>query len=216
MKGIESYMYAREYAEWNDFWWEKAGDFSRRRVLLIGDSITRSYRDRVQETYKPERIAIDKLCGSRCAGDPILTAEIDLMTGPLNGYRYEVIHFNNGLHGACNDTEISLDEYMQGVKDIVSVLRRNQPDAKLVLVTSTPMSEKGTTSAERFDKNNDMILERNAFLREYAKENGFYLNDLYALVSGSAEFPKSDYVHFSAPAAAKIGDHVSDFIRGLL
>ena len=161
--------YIREYAEWNDFWWEKAGDFSRRRVLLIGDSITRSYRDTVQEIYKPERIAIDKLCGSRCAGDPILTAEIDLMTGPLNGYRYDVIHFNNGLHGACNDTEIPLEIYKKGIMDIVSILRRNQPDARLILVTSTPMSDKGTHDITVKDENNVLIHERNAFLRAYAE-----------------------------------------------
>ncbi len=208
--------YIREYAEWNDFWWEKAGDFSRRRVLLIGDSITRSYRDRVQEIYKPERIAIDKLCGSRCAGDPMLTAEIDLATGPLNGYRYDIIHFNNGLHGACNDTEIPLETYKQGVKDIVSVLRRNQPDAKLILVTSTPMSDKGTNDITVKDENNVLIHERNAFLREYAKENGFYLNDLYALVANFPDFPKSDYVHYAKAGADRLGEYVAEYIRKLL
>ena len=208
--------YIREYAEWNDFWWEKAGDFSRRRVLLIGDSITRSYRDTVQEIYKPERIAIDKLCGSRCAGDPILTAEIDLMTGPLNGYRYDVIHFNNGLHGACNDTEIPFETYKKGVMDIVSVLRRNQPDAKLILVTSTPMSDKGTHDITIKDENNVLIHERNAFLRAYAEENGFALNDLYALVANSPDFPKSDYVHYTNEGAKRLGVHVADFLRKYL
>ena len=208
--------YIREYAEWNDFWWEKAGDFSRRRVLLIGDSITRSYRDTVQEIYKPKRIAIDKLCGSRCAGDPILTAEIDLMTGPLNGYRYDVIHFNNGLHGACNDTEIPLETYQKGVMDIVSVLRRNQPDAKLVLVTSTPMSDKGTHDIMVKDANNVLIHERNAFHRAYAEENGFALNDLYALVANSLDFPKSDYVHYTDEGAKRLGMHVADYLRKFL
>lgn len=208
--------FLREYAEWNDFWWEKAGDFSRRRVLLIGDSVTRSYRDKVQEIFKPDHIAIDKLCGSRCAGDPILTAEIDLMTGPLNGYRYDVIHFNNGLHGACNDTNIPFDIYKQGIMDIVSVLRRNQPEAKLVLVTSTPMSDRGTNDIAVKDENNVLVHERNAFLREYAKENGFYLNDLYTLVAGSPNFPKSDYVHYTKESAERLGVHVADYIRELL
>ena len=208
--------FLREYAEWNDFWWEKAGDFSRRRVLLIGDSITRSSREKVQEIFKAERIAIDKLCGSRCAGDPILTAEIDLMTGPLNGYRYDVIHFNNGLHGTCNDTNIPLDIYKKGIMDIVSTLRRNQPDAKLVLVTSTPMSDRGTNDIAVKDENNILVHERNAFLREYAKESGFYLNDLYTLVAGSPDFPKSDYVHYTKEGAERLGVHVADYIRGLL
>ena len=208
--------YVREYAEWNDFWWEKAGDFSRRRVLLIGDSITRSYRDKVQEIMRPERIAVDKLCGSRCAGDPMLTAEIDLMTGALNGYRYDVIHLNNGLHGTCNDTDIPLEVYKQGMMDIIAVLQKNQPDAKLILVTSTPISDRGTTDITVKDENNVRVHERNVFLREYAKENGFYLNDLYALVANSQEFSKTDYVHYTKDGAEKLGMHVADYIRKLL
>ena len=123
-------IFPREYAEWSDFWWEKAGDFSRRRILLIGDSVTKSYRGRVQELYKPKKIAVDQLCGSRCAGDPVLTAELDLATGPLNGYTYDVIHFNNGLHGGCNDTQISLDVYEKGIREILCVLKKNQPQTE--------------------------------------------------------------------------------------
>lgn len=209
-------IFPREYAEWTDFWWEKAGDVSRRRVLLVGDSITRSYRDYVQAVYKPERIAVDKLCGSRCAGDPVWTAELDLATGPLNEYRYEVIHLNNGLHGGCNDTKIALDVYKQGVKDIVSVLRCNQPQAKLVLVTSTPISERGDRSFVIDETLNGFVLERNAFLSEYAAENGFFLNDMYALVAGNSDFPQSDGVHFVPSAAEKLGHHVAEYIRTLL
>ena len=209
-------VFPREYAEWNDFWWEKAGDYERRRVLLIGDSITRSYRDRVQEIMKPCRIAVDKLCGSRCAGDPILTAEIDLMTGPLNGYRYDVIHFNNGLHGGCNDTLIPLDVYEQGIRDIVAVLRRNQPQAKLILVTSTPMSAPNTTDVEVLPEHNVFVHERNDFLRRFAAENGFLVNDLYALVANSPDFPKSDNVHFKKDAATRIGDRVAELVESCM
>lgn len=206
-------IFPREYAEWNDFWWEKAGDLDRRRVLLIGDSITRSYRDAVQEIYKPRRIAVDKLCGSRCAGDPILTAEIDLMTGPLNGYRYDVIHFNNGLHGGCNDTLIPLNVYEKGIREIVDVLRRNQPQAKLILVTSTPMSAPGTTNVAVREEDNGFVHERNAFIRAFAAENGYPVDDLYALVANSPDFPKSDNVHFTKEAAARIGKQVADEIE---
>lgn len=205
-------VFPREYAEWSDFWWEKAGDTERRRILLIGDSITRSYRDRVQEIYKPLRIAVDKLCGSRCAGDPILTAELDLATGPLNGYTYDLIHFNNGLHGGCNDTLIPLETYKQGVRAIVSVLRRNQPQAKLVIVTSTYMSPKGDESFVIDEKMNAFVLERNAFLREFAAENGFAVNDLYALTAGNAAFRQTDGVHFEKESTDKLAAHVADFI----
>ena len=204
--------FMREYAEWNDFWWEKAGDFDCRRVLLIGDSITRSYRDRVQERLRPLRIAADKLCGSRCAGDPMLEAELSLSTGPLNGYRYEAIHFNNGLHGVCNDTLIPLDVYCDGVRRIVEILRQNQPQAKIVIATSTPISVRGTNDISRLDPDNETILARNAFLRRFAKEEGLLLDDLYGLVTADASFAKTDYVHFEKSAAVRLGDRVADLL----
>lgn len=209
-------MFPREFAEWSDFWWEKAGDYSRRRILLIGDSITRSYRDKVQEYYKPRRIAIDKLCGSRCAGDPILTAELDLATGPLSGYKYDIIHFNNGLHGGCNDTDIPLETYQAGVRDIIDVLRRNQPQAKIVIATSTYMSPKGDRSFVIDEKMNAFVIERNAFLREFAAENGFTLNDLYALTAGNPDFLQSDGIHFEKDSAEKLAAHVADYLEKLL
>ena len=208
--------YIREFAEWNDFWWEKAGDFERRRVLLIGDSITRSYRDFVQMRMKPIHVAVDKLCGSRCAGDPMLAAELDLMTGAVNGYRYDVIHFNNGLHGVCNDTLIPLDVYKQGIAEIVKILRRNQPNAKIVVATSTPISPRSTSDILLLGEDNDTILERNAFLREFAADEGLVLNDLYALTAGNTEFAKADYVHFRREGAEKLGAHVADLIEMLL
>ena len=206
----EIMVFEREFAEWNDFWWEKAGDFSCTRILLIGDSITKSYRRRVQEIFRPERIAVDQLCGSRCAGDPVLTAELDLATGPLTGYRYDIIHFNNGLHGGCNDTHIPLSVYEKGIADIISVLRNNQPEAKLILATTTPMVKADNPAA------GDFVRERNAFLRRFAKENCFSINDLYALTADSSAFPQTDTVHFEKSAAEKLGDHVAEYIRKFL
>ncbi len=209
-------IFVREYAEWVDFWWEKAGDFDRRRILLIGDSITRSYRNVVQEHFKGRRIAVDKLCSSRCAGDPMLAAEMDLMTGKTNGYLYDVIHFNNGLHGVCNDTLIPFEIYQKGIIDIVRILRRNQPQAKIVIATSTPISPRNTRDNMQLAEDNAVILERNAFLRAFAERENLVLNDLYGLVAENPDFVKSDYVHFQRESAEKIGNHVSRLLDQLL
>ena len=200
-------VFPREYAEWSDFWWEKAGDFSRHRILLIGDSVTKSYRGYVQEFFKPQKVAVDQLCGSRCAGDPVLTAELDLATGPLNGYTYDVIHFNNGLHGGCNDTQIPLSVYEKGIKDILSVLKKNQPNAKLIVAASTP-TDHGNGGA--------YVIERNAVLHRLAKENGFGYHDLYTLTADAKKFPQPDGIHFEKEAAAKLGNHVAEYLQKFL
>ena len=78
------------------------------------------------------------------------------------------------------------------------------------------MSDKGTHDIMVKDANNVLIHERNAFLRAYAEENGFYLNDLYALVANSLDFPKSDYVHYTDEGAKRLGMHVADYLRKFL
>ena len=52
------------------------------------------------------------------------------------------------------------------------------------------------------------------FLRRFAEENGYPVNDLYALVANSPDFPKSDNVHFTNDAAARIGDRVAEVVEG--
>ena len=200
-------IFPREYAEWSDFWWEKAGDFSRHRILLIGDSVTRSYRGRVQEIYRPQKIAVDQLCGSRCAGDPVLTAELDLATGALNGYTYDIIHFNNGLHGGCNDTQIPLSVYEEGIRDILRVLKKNQPNAKIIVAASTP-TDHGNGGA--------YVIERNEALRRIAEENGCLYHDLYTLTCDAEQFPQPDGIHFEKEAARKLGEHVAAYLSNFL
>ena len=100
------------------------------------------------------RIAVDKLCGSRCAGDPILTAEIDLMTGPLNGYRYDVIHFNNGLHGWHLEDET---EYARFYEDFICFLKEEFAGTPIYILLTTFVSDAGRR--ERVQVRNRVALE---------------------------------------------------------
>lgn len=208
--------FPREYAEWNNNWWEEAGNFEARRVLLIGDSITNGYRNDVQNALRGDGILVDKLCGSRCAGDPMLTAEIELALGPLNGYTYQAVHFNNGLHGGCNDTHVSLETYRRGIETLCGVITRLQPSAVLILATITPMTRKGAPAGTVDEAFNAFVLERNAFLRAYAAENGLVLDDLYALTAGDPTFPQPDGVHFDADGFTRLGEAVARHIRTVL
>jgi hypothetical protein len=203
----------REYAEWNNNWWEKAGDFNIKRVMLIGDSITSGYRDYVQQILKADDIMADKLCGSRCAGDAILTAEIELALGPLNGYKYEAIHFNNGLHGGCNDTLVGIDAYIHGITEICEVIKRTQPVAKIIIATSTHMTKAGAPADIVDEEYNSFVIIRNRFLREFAAENGYALDDLYSETAGNLEYRQPDGVHFDAQGFERLGHVVAGAVK---
>jgi hypothetical protein len=65
------------------------------RVLLIGDSIARDYFPEV-ETNLAGKAYVASLATSRSVSDPVLLQEIALL---LDNTKFDVIHFNNGMHG---------------------------------------------------------------------------------------------------------------------
>jgi len=88
-------MIHREPIEWCDIWLEGAFDEERSRVLIIGDSIARSYYPKVRDVLK-EHYACGRIASSKCVADPAFFPELELV---LREYSFSVIHFNNGLHG---------------------------------------------------------------------------------------------------------------------
>lgn len=200
----------REYAEWLNFWWEKGGDFETPRVAFVGDSITCQYYDNgdLKGKLAAHGMLADKFAGSHCAADPIMASELEYIFGPANGYVYKTIHFNNGLHGGCNDTLYSIEEYVSGYKKCCEVIRKNQPQAKLILVTSTNMVRQNASQTVPDDEYNRFILERNEFVRQYAEEQGYALDDLYAATAWNEEYPHSDGVHFKGEVCPKLADIV--------
>ena len=86
---------AREAIEWCDIWISHANETNLPRVLLIGDSITRDYYSEV-EKHLDGKAYVGRLATSRFIGDPVLLSEIKSV---LDGAKFDVIHFNNGMHG---------------------------------------------------------------------------------------------------------------------
>lgn len=201
-------MKQREFAEWLNFWWEKGGDFDSRRIALVGDSICCGYYDAVKNHFAGDGIIVDRFAGSHSAGDQVFEKEMEYLFGVANDYKYSVIHFNNGLHGGCNDTHVSLEDYKKGIIASVETIVRNQPQAKLILATTTNMVRQGKAEDDFDPEFNDFVLERNEFIRAYAKENGFYLNDLYEAVAWKSEYPHSDGVHFSGKGYERLVEYI--------
>src|SRR5438309_134160 len=85
----------REDIEWLDVWVPDANAGGLPRVLLVGDSITRGYGPAVERNLKGKAY-VARLATSKSVGDPGLLAEVSLVLGQ---YRFDLVHFNNGLHG---------------------------------------------------------------------------------------------------------------------
>ncbi|NLB16523.1 MAG: SGNH/GDSL hydrolase family protein [Clostridiales bacterium] len=200
----DSPTYKREYYEWVNFWWENSFDYESPRILFVGDSITNQYRSPVQQIFKSKgyKYLIDSTVGSKSSADPAWLCELDYALNPMFGYKYKLIHINNGLHtGGLN-----VSDYISGIKIYTERVRQYQPQAEIVLVTSTPVKD---------EESNKVVTERNISLKAYAAEAGYAVNDLNAAIDLSAD-PWSDGVHFKPAAVDLLAQATSDFIVGIL
>ena len=177
---------ARESIEWCDIWISHANETNLPRVLLIGDSITRDYYPGVEKLLAGKAY-VARLATSRFASDPVLLQEIALV---LDNTEFDVIHFNNGMHG----WQHSEAEYRKAFPELLKTIRAHAPHAKLVFATTTPLKE--SKPADSSAASDERIAERNRIARECLRGKDVAWDDLYAPMRAHPEY-HSDNVHFN-------------------
>jgi hypothetical protein len=113
---------AREAIEWCDIWISHANETNLPRVLLIGDSIARDYYPEVEKRLAGKAF-VARLATSRFVADPVLLKEIELV---LTGARFDVIQFNNGMHGWQHSEEA----YRKAFPKLIKTIRTHAPKAR--------------------------------------------------------------------------------------
>jgi lysophospholipase L1-like esterase len=179
---------SREAIEWCNIWIPDANGTKLPRVLLIGDSITQGYYPKVAEQLK-DKASVARLTTSKSVGDPSLLAEVALV---LDQCRFDVVHFNNGLHG-FGYTET---EYRSHFPELVATIRKHAPKAKLIWATTTPMRKAGDLAVVA--EGTDRVKARNKIAEEFVGREGIAVDDLYGLVKDHPEYWSADGVHFNA------------------
>lgn len=177
----------RETVEWLDVWMPHSNENKLPRVLLIGNSITRGYYPKVEKLLRGKAY-VARLTTSKSLGDPALIQEINLI---MSYYKFDIVHFNNGLHG----WEYNEEEYDNAFPDMIKVIRKNAPDAKLIWATTTPI--RTGKDCERLEKRVARIITRNKIAQEHiSKEKNIKTNDLFNLILDHPEyFAGGDGVH---------------------
>lgn len=190
----------RETIEWSIIYMFGTNDQSKPRALLIGDSICNGYQSVVRECLEG-KVNITYWAGSKCVTDPQYFEELNMV---LSGNRYNVITFNNGLHSLSSDRH----EWEIAFRQAVLFIREKAPDAKLLLVTSTPTENPESDKASK---------ELGDYTKKVAVELGLEVIDLYQTVKDSDEKePWSDGIHFKRPVIDLQGKTVADAISGSL
>jgi hypothetical protein len=210
----------RENIEWADIWVTHARESALPRVLLIGDSITRGYEGAVEKKLEGKAY-VARLCTSCFDTDPALISYISIV---LQTYQFDVIQFNNGMHGWGH----SEAEYAQGLPTMLATIRKYAPKAKLIWANTTPLNETGAitpapTDAAKADagklmlqadlqgKSNARVDARNAIAAQLMQAEHIPINDLHSLVLGHPELYNGD-VHFNAKGTELQATHVADMI----
>ena len=179
---------AREAIEWCNIWIPDTNETKLPRVLLIGDSITGGYGPKVADSLKG-KASVARLTTSKSIGDPALLAEVSLVLGQC---RFDVVHFNNGLHG----WGYSEEEYQQHFPELLATIRKHAAQAKLIWATITPMRQAGKLDV--IAENTKRVQARNKIAQEIVTREGIAVDDLYGLVQDHAEYWSPDGVHFNA------------------
>jgi lysophospholipase L1-like esterase len=180
-------MAVLEQYEWSDMWWDEPAQGGH-RVLLVGDSITRGYRQLLKELAE-NNCYIDMFATSRALDNPAYFRELSCMIS--NCLNYTTVHLNNGLHGFHQ----SIETYAKYYEKLINFFQEGLKDAQLVLALTTPVTKPGIPEA--YAERNKTVVERNQVLRLLAEKYNLPLDDLYTPVDGNSTLKAPDGVHFT-------------------
>jgi len=199
---------ARESIEWCDIWISHANETNLPRVLLVGDSIARDYYSEVEKRFAGKAF-VARLATSRFVADPVLLKEVELV---LEGTKFDVIVFNNGMHGWQHNEEA----YRKAFPKLIKTLKTHAPKAGLIWATTTPLRDgKGVTYDTKAAYSNERIAARNALAQEVVATQKIPTVDLNAAVRGHPEF-HSDNVHFNGRGSQILAVEVCAAVAKLL
>jgi acyl-CoA thioesterase-1 len=173
------------------------------RVLLIGDSISIGYTPAVRELLRGKanvhRIPVN--------GGPTINGLAHLAEW-LGSGRWDVIHFNWGLHDLRQDQagarQVPLEQYERNLRELVGRLK--QTGARLIWASTTPVPV-GDLSPPRV---NSDVEAYNAAARRIMEENGVGVNDLYGFALprlGDLQLPAN--VHFNEAGSRALAEKVA-------
>jgi hypothetical protein len=199
-----------ERIEWCDLRVIDAPTTHLPRVLMVGDSICMGYFDKVQAQLKG-KAACARLATSKALPSPVFLDELALM---LSQYPFDVIHFNNGLHGFVAYSEA---DYRRSFPALLKLLKKKAPRAKLIWATTTPWRSPAPRLPE-FHPNNERVKARNRIAAEFVSRATLPVDDLFGLMENHPECWADDGLHYNAAGqereAAQVSKYILDALAG--
>ena len=192
----------------------------RKRVLILGDSISMGYFDRVRQELNDVALVIRPQ--ENCEGTKKGVKRIESWL-QLCGGQFDIIHFNFGLHDlkhvdpetgensndADDPPQSTLDQYKAQLSEIVSCLKATE--AKLIFATTTPVPE----NVKPF-RDPESPQQYNQVAIEIMRANKIAVNDLYDYCNRNSGLLRVANVHFKPEGSRQLGDQVVAAIHRIL
>jgi len=198
------------------------------RVLILGDSISIGYTPIVREVLSGQCVVIRPTTADgrpeNCQGTRHGVEHIDRWLALGNG-RWDVIHFNFGLHdmkrvdpqtGAVSTNpadprQSSPEKYEAQLRQIVARLK--QTGARLIFATTTPVPDGGVRPHRDVKDPN----RYNDVARKIMQEHDVAVNDLFAFAFPRlGEIQQPVNVHFTQAGSKALAERVVASIRAAL
>ena len=191
----------KEQFEWIHSWCDENWQNDLPRVLLVGDSITLGYQEKIRELLKGV-CYVDYVATSYAIDTKMYNQLVSTFMADSN---YAFIHFNHGLHGI----HLSKKSYKSRMNKLLSKIDK---DIKLILATSTIVYREGN---KRLDGAwMKRVRERNAAVQELAEEKGYAIDDLYTVsVAIPKEYRNLDGTHYLAEGYEILAQAIAECIR---
>ncbi len=203
----------RENIEWSNIWWEKANDAKQNRIALLGDSVTRDFRGKLNRRLQG-RYVVDICASSSQITDPLLWKEYKFFFD-CNEWKYSKVILNTGgQHGherqCCTDKEYR-ELFRKSYKELVNSVYTYCPDISIISYTPTVEKE----NLEKLDDvRNRELAARNEIVSDIANEFSIPYIDIWELIlTGGTKYKHRDFIHFEDNTNELISDYLFSFIH---
>ncbi|MEO7531097.1 MAG: SGNH/GDSL hydrolase family protein [Sediminibacterium sp.] len=178
----------KEPIEWSHSWIiAKPDSGALPGLLIIGDSHVERYQPVVANKLKGF-YAVSKITTSGSMGDPEYINQIKALLGNV---QFDVICFNNGLHGTTYPPE----EYAKYIAVVYKLLRKNNSKVKIIWATTT--ARRMSNNLESFDSYNEDVKKRNRSVTEFCTRKNIPMVDFYEMSMNHIDYYTKDGIHFN-------------------
>lgn len=198
----------RETIEWSNAWWEQANNLGCKRILMIGDSVTRGIRPRLHKIVTPDYV-VDLFASSLQITDSLLEKEINFHFSVREYLCDKVIIQQGGQHGfdrRCSDDKEFCQYFRNCYLKLISQIESFCD--KIIFLSATATVLQGDLMHLDEDRNVE-IVARNEIVKEVATIKNKEYIDIYNMTEACKHV---DQIHLDQECYERVAKKIVEVL----